>query len=98
MHEELEANAASSTPLNVLASEEFGSKRVRNDEEDNEALPTKPILAARKPRPHLGAQHEDPPDSWAAVSIRGWLASTGDSWAGCEHPRVARGAPVTDLG
>ena len=37
MHEELEANAASSAPLNVLAREEVGSKRVRNDAEDGEA-------------------------------------------------------------
>ena len=36
-----------SAPLNVLAREEVGSKRVRNDEEDNEALP--PPLSTSSP-------------------------------------------------
>ena len=75
MHEELEANAASSTPLNVLAREEFGSKRVRNDEEDNEALPTKPILAARSLAHTLVPNMKIPLTPGQAVSIHGWLAA-----------------------
>ena len=57
MHEELEANAAFSAPLNVLACEEVGSKRVRNDEEDNEALP--PPLSTSSPVRRLAPNDEE---------------------------------------
>ena len=64
-----------SAPLNVLAREEVGSKRVRNDEEDNEALPTKPILAARSLAHTLVPNMKIPLTPGQAVSIHGWLAA-----------------------